>query len=160
MRALAIARALHVVGVVLWIGGVAFVTLVLLPAVRRFEDPARRVAFFEEVEARFARQARLTTLLVGATGFWMMFELDAWGRLLVPAFWWIHAMIAVWILFTLLLFVLEPWFLHRWFLERARSEPERTFARVERLHRVLLGVSLVTVLGAVAGVHGLLLFAD
>jgi uncharacterized membrane protein len=32
------ARALHVLGVVLWIGGVAFVTTVLLPAVRRIKD--------------------------------------------------------------------------------------------------------------------------
>jgi hypothetical protein len=30
-----IARALHVVSVVIWIGGVGFVTTVLLPAVRR-----------------------------------------------------------------------------------------------------------------------------
>ncbi len=28
-------RVLHVLGVVIWIGGVTFVTLVLLPAVRR-----------------------------------------------------------------------------------------------------------------------------
>jgi uncharacterized membrane protein len=35
-----VARALHVVGVVLWIGGVAMVTLVLIPAVRRMgSDP-------------------------------------------------------------------------------------------------------------------------
>jgi uncharacterized membrane protein len=156
---LAIARALHVLGVVLWIGGVAFVTTVLLPTVRRLEDPARRVAVFEEVESRFARQARATTLLVGASGFWMMVELDAWPRLLVPAYWWIHGMIAVWLLFTLLLFLLEPLFLHRWFLARARQEPERTFARIERMHRVLLVVSLATLLGAVAGAHGLLLFA-
>ena len=30
-----IARALHAFGVVLWIGGVGFVTTVLLPSVRR-----------------------------------------------------------------------------------------------------------------------------
>ena len=35
MDQLAIARALHVLAVVLWIGGVGFVTTVLLPAVRR-----------------------------------------------------------------------------------------------------------------------------
>jgi uncharacterized membrane protein len=49
-----LARALHVFGVVLWIGGVAFVTTVLLPAVRRLKAPAERVAFFEAVERRFA----------------------------------------------------------------------------------------------------------
>jgi hypothetical protein len=69
-------------------------------------------------------------------------------------------MIAVWLLFSLLLFVLEPLFLHRFFLERARREPERTFALVERLHRALLAVSLVTVLGAVAGAHGWLFFVS
>jgi len=44
-----IARGVHVLSVVLWIGGVAFVTTVLLPAVRGFKAPAERVAFFETV---------------------------------------------------------------------------------------------------------------
>jgi hypothetical protein len=47
MDQLAIARALHVVAVVLWIGGVGFVTTVLLPAVRRLKTPAERVGFFD-----------------------------------------------------------------------------------------------------------------
>jgi hypothetical protein len=41
-----VARALHVLGVVLWICGVAFVTTVLLPSVRRMKSPEERVAFF------------------------------------------------------------------------------------------------------------------
>jgi hypothetical protein len=63
-------------------------------------------------------------------------------------------MTAVWVLFTAMLFVLEPLWLHRSFIERARMAPERTLARVATLHRVLLALSLVTVLGAVAGSHG------
>jgi uncharacterized membrane protein len=63
-----IARVLHVVGVVLWIGGVAFVTAVLLPAVKRLREPAERIAFFEKMEAGFARQARATTLVTGLNG--------------------------------------------------------------------------------------------
>ncbi len=35
MYDLAIARILHILGVVLWIGGVAFVTTVLLPTVKQ-----------------------------------------------------------------------------------------------------------------------------
>lgn len=151
---LATARALHVAGVVLWIGGVAFVTTVLLPSVRRIAAPAERVALFEEIERRFAWQARGATLLVGGTGFWMLELLGAWGRYRSPGFWWLHAMTAVWVLFTAMLFVLEPLWLHRFFLERARIDPERTFARVETLHRALLIASLLTVLGAVAGSHG------
>ena len=149
------ARALHVFGVVLWIGGVAFVTTVLLPAVRRLKSPQERVQFFEAIEGRFAWQARVTTLLVGASGFYLVARWDLWSRFASPSWWWMHAMVFVWVLFTVMLFVAEPLFLHRWFLESATRAPERTFRRIERLHWLLLTVSLVTVLGAVAGSHGL-----
>ncbi|PPD10173.1 MAG: hypothetical protein CTY36_00935 [Methylocystis sp.] len=149
-----IARALHVLAVVLWVGGVGFVTTVLLPAVRRLKKPAERVAFFDAIERRFAWQARVTTLLAGITGLIMTMQLDLWSRFYSGAFWWMHAMVAVWFLFTLMLFVAEPLFLHRWFQERAAVDPEGTFALIERMHRVLLLVSLITILGAVSGSHG------
>jgi len=71
-----VALAVHVVAIVLWIGGVAIVWTVLLPAVRRFKSAAGRVAFFELVERRFAWQARGTTLLAGASGFYMVDRLE------------------------------------------------------------------------------------
>jgi len=43
-----IARALHVVFVVVWIGGVAFVTTVLLPAARRLKAPHERMELFDQ----------------------------------------------------------------------------------------------------------------
>jgi uncharacterized membrane protein len=49
-----IARALHVVSVVLWIGGVAFVTTVLLPAIRRLKSLQERMRLFDRIEQRFA----------------------------------------------------------------------------------------------------------
>src|SRR5690606_23053743 len=100
---LGIARALHVLAVVHWIGGVFLVTASLLPAVIRETEPARRMALFEAVEARFSRQAKLSVLLVGATGFYMTHRLHAWGRFLDAAFWWMHAMVLVWVLFALVL---------------------------------------------------------
>lgn len=154
MEKIAWARALHVLGVVLWIGGVAFVTTVLLPAIRQRIALGERVAFFELIENRFATQAKASTLLVGLTGFYMAHSWNLWERFQHPALWWMHAMVAVWAIFTLVLFVAEPLFLHRWFLEAAKRDPEGTFRRIERMHRVLLTVSLLTVLGAVAGSHG------
>lgn len=154
MNEYAIARALHVLGVVLWIGGVAFVTAVLLPAVRRFKEKDEQVAFFEDVESRFARQARYSTLLTGASGFWMVWRYDMWSRFAEPSFWWMHAMVAVWAVFTLMLFVLEPLLLHRWFMKRASRDAAGTFALIERMHWLLLALSLVTVMGAAAGSHG------
>lgn len=153
-----IARALHVLGVVLWIGGVGFVTTVLLPGVRRLKASGERLTFFESIERRFASQARFSTALVGLTGLYMLIRLDLWNRFRHGAYWWMHAMVAVWFLFTLMLFVLEPLILHRWFLARAQAKPEATFRLIEWMHRILLIVSLITVFGAVAGSYGLSLF--
>lgn len=148
-----LARVVHVLAIVLWIGGVAMVTTVLLPAVKRFKSAEERVAFFEKVEARFAWQSRITTLLAGLSGFYMLHVLG-WQRLTMIEYWWIHAMIAVWLIFTLMLFVFEPLFLHRWFNARGKRAPESTFRLVQGLHWFLLVISLITIAGAVAGSHG------
>ena len=146
------ARALHVLAVLMWIGGVAFVALVLFPSIRRSFPPAERLQAFHKFEGRFAPQAAVWVLLAGATGFWMTYRADLWIRFADPQFWWMHAMVAIWLVFALMLFVIEPLFLHR----RMEASPDATkdFARMERLHRVLLALSLITVLGAVAGSHG------
>ncbi len=154
MESFILARALHVLAVILWIGGVAFVTWVVLPKVRAMKAPAERIAFFEQVEARFAAQARWWTLLAGLTGFYMLYALDAWDRYAQAQFWWVHAMTAVWLIFTLMLFVLEPLVLHRVIKARAERDPEGTFRRIERLHWVLLALSLIAAAGGVMGAHG------
>ena len=149
-----VARALHVLAVVHWIGGVAMVTLVILPAVMRHAEPERRPAWFEAIEGRFGAQARWSVTLAGLTGWWMTWRLDAWGRFAEPGYWWMHAMVAVWALFTAVLFVVEPLYLHAWFRERAGHDPMGTMALMLRAHRVLLALSAVTVIGAVLGAHG------
>lgn len=158
MDDVAVARAIHVASVVVWIGGVAFVTTVLLPAVRGIGRAEDRLDFFDSIERRFAGQARLTVLLAGLSGLFMLVRLDLWDRFRFAVFWWMHAMVFVWLLFALMLFVAEPLFLHRYFHARARAAPEPTFRLVERLHRLLLALSVLTVLGAVAGSHGFLPF--
>jgi uncharacterized membrane protein len=149
-----IARALHVLAVVHWIGGVSFVTLVLLPGVRRLAAPVNQADLFARVESAFSWQVRLSVTLAGLTGFYMTHRLAAWGRFLDPGFWWMHAMVAIWLLFTLVLFVLEPLFLHRWFEAGAVADPAGTLDRIQKGHIVLLIASLVTVGAAVLGAHG------
>lgn len=159
MDKLALARALHVAAVVLWIGGAAFVTTVLLPAIRRM-DRSDKLAFFDAIERRFAWQARASTLLAGASGFYMTAEFEMWDRFRSVGYWWMHGMVAVWAVFTLMLFAAEPLFLHRWLERRAAADPHGTFALVERLHRSLLAISLIVVFGAVAGAHGAVFFGE
>ena len=158
MDTMTIMRAVHVLAVVRWIGGVSLVTLVLLPGISRAVPVEQRLALFEMIEGRFGAQAKLSTVLAAVSGFWMTTELSAWGRFLDPAYWWMSAMVAVWLIFTVILFIAEPIFLHRWFHNRARRDPKAAFALVQRLHFGLLGLSAATVAAAVLG-SGLVLIS-
>lgn len=149
-----LARCLHVAAIVGWIGGVWFVTLVVMPAIARSEAPAVRLAAFHRIEQGFAPQAKFWVLLAGASGFWMTYQADLWSRFADPAFWWMHAMLALWTVFAVMLFLLEPLFLRRRMAQSAT--PEADFARMVTVHRLLSALALVTVLGAMGGAHGLI----
>jgi uncharacterized membrane protein len=146
-------RALHVLGVVIWIGGVSMMTTTVLPAIRRGDLGGDQARAFEAIERRFVWQARSAVLLVGLSGFYMIWRLDLWGRFRIVEFWWMHAMVFLWLIFAIVLFGVEPFVRRRTdSLSAARSES--TFRRLQRAHWLLLALSVLTVLGAVAGSHG------
>lgn len=148
-----IARAIHVVAVVHWIGGVIFVTTIVLPAVLAMAEPKRRLEMFEAVERRFSRQVRISVPLAGLSGAYMAERLDIWGRFVTPGGWWLMAMALVWLLFMAILFVIEP-LLHERFHRDAMCDPMGTFRLVQRAHWAL-GIAVVVVAAAaVAGAHG------
>ncbi len=149
-----IARVIHVLAVILWIGGVAMVTTVIIPAIKKLSAKEDQIKTFERIEGRFALQAKITTLLTGLTGFYMLYILDAWDRYFDFKYWWIHAMTLIWILFTLVLYVLEPLILHKLFKKSAEKNPTKTFSIIHKVHWILLILSLITTAGAVAGSHG------
>lgn len=149
-----LARAIHILAVVMWIGGVAFVTTVLIPSLKDLDSGQDRMQLFERLEGRFAFQAKLTTLLTGLSGFWMIDYLNAWSRYLDPQFWWMHLMSLVWLIFTLVLFVFEPLFLHKLFHRLAASNSDQAFQRLHLMHIILLSISLIAIAGAMAGAHG------
>lgn len=150
---LILARAIHVAAVVHWIGGVFFVTFVILPSLRAF-PPDERISLFDRIERRFAGQARISTLLAGLSGFYLLYGYNLWTNLINPHSWWLPAMLMLWVIFTLMLYVLEPLVLHRWFDARAVRDPDGTFALVLRMHRILSILTGLTVMGGVAGAHG------
>jgi len=146
-----IARALHIVAVVMWIGGVAFVTTVLIPSIRSTKSIDNKLHLFEMLEGKFGFQAKLTTLVTGISGFYMLDVMNAWATMS----WWIHIMIFVWFIFTLVLFLLEPLILHRWFHQQAEKNIEKAFFYLQLMHTILLSISLIAVFCGVAGAHGL-----
>ncbi len=148
-----LARALHVLFVAHWIGGVAFVTLVALPLARSRADAKAGWALFASVEARFAAQVRWSIPLAGLTGFWMTFRLGLWSLFAYPAYWWLDAMVLVWTLFMLMVFVAEP-LAHARLAALVERDPAGVLTRIYRVHLALLAAGAVTILGAVAGTHG------
>jgi hypothetical protein len=106
----------------------------------------------------FVLQARSAILVVGLTGFYMTWRLDLWDRFHAVAFWWMHAMVCMWLLFAFVLFVAEPLILHRHFHRWATAQPQAAFAWLHRAHWVLLVLSIITIVGAVAGSQGWSIF--
>jgi uncharacterized membrane protein len=134
--------------IIVWIGGLSIVTTTLLPAIRRGELGTDWLAAFQAIERRFAWQARIAILLVGATGLYMVQEADLWdrfqlARILVDAR--DGRYLAI---FAIGLFLVEPVILDRRLPGLARKRPAATFAWLARVHWPLLLLSLITVFGA------------
>ncbi len=105
MDGMALALAIHVLAVVLWIGGVSFVTTILMPAIRRTRSPQERLSAFLKFEAPFAWQARATMAAAGLSGLYMIWRGDLWARFGSVRFWWMHAMVCAWLIFAVMLFL-------------------------------------------------------
>jgi uncharacterized membrane protein len=149
-----VARAVHVVAVVVWIGGVWLVTMVLLPAMRS-NPPEEWRRQFDAIEHDFAPQARFAAVLVLLSGVYMLYVYDLWDRFSDARYWWMHLMVGVWLIFAALLFVLEPLIIRHGVHEREQAPPATTLTRILWMHRLLLALSLVTIFAAVAGSYGL-----
>ena len=151
MDDLTLARTIHVLSVVVWIGGVYFVTFVVLPGLRSTADAVNR---FEAIEIRFTKHAKIAVTLAGLSGFYMLYRLDGWTWYRDADHWWVHAMTLLWLTFSFDLFVAEPLFLHAWFVRRAADEPTRMLSLANRFHQIMTMLSLITIAAAIYGVHG------
>ncbi|MBI5598389.1 MAG: hypothetical protein HY890_01470 [Deltaproteobacteria bacterium] len=137
---------IHLLTVIVWIGGLAFITILVIPMVIRMPDALQKVLFFQRIEHRFAPMARVFNVIVGATGIAMLL-LTGWHRIIFTregAS--LLVMTVIWVFWFIMLFGLEPIIIRRMLANLAKSgekmEIEKVFARMNRMHRVLLVVSL------------------
>lgn len=145
----AVAVAIHVMAVVWWVGGVAFVTMTVIPKIATEESPREA---FHRIEQRFAPQARIAVLLVGLSGIFLLWHFNAWSWYLHIHFWWLSAMTGYWLIFFIVLFLIEPFKL---FKREDKDIPEQMWIRhLLWTHRVLLVAGLIVIGGAVFGTHG------
>lgn len=151
-----IARAVHVLSVIHWMGGVAFVTAVVLPMAAATAEPSRQIALFEQVERRFSAQVKISVPVAGVSGLYMADRLDLWHRFVEPAGWWLTAMALLWALFMVILFVLEPFVLKGRLRALASIDAQGAMRLLQRAHWLLLSLGALVAGVGVLGAHGVL----
>lgn len=154
MNELTIARAIHILSIVLWMGGVAFVTIILIPSIRHLSFRGDECDLFNLIENRFAKIAKVLVLLAGISGFYMIYLLDAWDRFFDLSYFWMHAMVLVWLMFVLALFLIEPFFIkdHGRIVKDGKSLGN--LHKTQVVHSIIFTFSLITLFISVLGAHG------
>ena len=141
---------LHVLGAVVWVGGMAFALLALRPALAGLEAP-QRLAVHEAALGRFFRIVWHVLPILLLTGYALLF---GWYGGFVGAGWHIHAMhLAAIIMAAVFVGVVTgPWKEFRAALARGdRPAAAAAIDRVRQLVTVNLGLGLLTVAVAAWG---------
>ncbi len=144
---------LHVMGVVIWIGGVCFVTMVVFPMIMRMEGSLEKVLFFQGVEHRFAKIAKAMVALVGVTGFALLGITGRTGLLFTKATLGPTVMLLVWLLYLLIL-LFEARLFKVIFKGKAQQDTEKVFRNLTTFHWFVMGISLFAVFVGVWTGHG------
>ncbi|RJQ18087.1 MAG: hypothetical protein C4560_07880, partial [Nitrospiraceae bacterium] len=94
-----IALTIHVLSIIIWIGGVSFVTMITFPMIQRADSSLEQVMMFQGTEHRFVKIAKAMVILAGLSGLYLIkvkgMSFGAW------------IMIFVWTFYASLIFGLE-----------------------------------------------------
>ena len=149
---------IHLLTVIIWIGGLGFITIIVLPMLIKWDDPLQKALTFQSIEHRFAPIARVYNVITGVTGFVMVY-LTGWHKLYlttkgIP----LLIMTLIWFLWFVMLFGLEPLVVKKMLDRMANSgvkmEIETIFARMNRMHWVLMMLSLAASIAGIIFAHG------
>ncbi len=146
-----ILRIIHVILVVLWIGGVSFVTIIIFPMLMRMEDSFEKVRFFQAVENRFAKLARLYVVLTGLTGAIILTLQERWS-VIFKSFG-ITMMLVAWLLYALIL-IFEKNLFKVIFRDPLSMDTKKVFSRLNIFHWFILILSFLAIGAGVYEGHG------
>jgi len=78
---MSLAIALHVLSVVVWVGGMFFAYMALRPAAVEVLEPPLRLKLWVATFKRFFPWVWLAIVLILGSGYWMIFKLGGFGNL-------------------------------------------------------------------------------
>lgn len=142
-----ISLIIHVLSIVVWIGGVAFVTMIIFPMIQRTNNSLEQVLMFQGVEHRFSGIAKVLVILTGLSGFYLIYEKGiSFG---------IWIMIIIWTIYASLLFVLEKRLFKRLFSQTPEKQisTEKIFFRLQVFHWIILILSFSAIAAGIWTAH-------
>ncbi len=147
---------IHLLTVILWIGGLAFVTYIVLPMAIKTPDALQKVLLFQRIEHRFAKVARIYNVITGASGF-VMIIMTGWYRMLftragIP----LTVMTMIWVFWFVMLWGLEPLVIKKMLtnmLKDPNMDIDGIFKRLNTMHWFMVVVSLVAATAGVFVAH-------
>ncbi|HSQ78887.1 MAG TPA: hypothetical protein VLN91_08335 [Nitrospirota bacterium] len=145
---LTILLIIHVICVIIWIGGVAFVTMVIFPMVYRTEGSLEKALLFQGVEHRFAGMVKWLVAIVGVTGLWMLSAKYGFTILLQPRGFGVLIMLFAWTLYTAVL-LFERTIFGKLFADPEKIDMNKALRMINTMHWFLLIISFSAVAGGV-----------
>jgi uncharacterized membrane protein len=150
---LTILLILHVICVIVWIGGVAFVTMVIFPMMYQTEGSLEKALMFQRVEHRFAGMVKWLIAIVGATGLYLLYAQYGFGILLQTRGIGILIMLFAWALYTTVI-LSERKIFGRLFADPEKIDMDKALKMINVMHWFLLIISFTAVAGGVWFGHG------
>ena len=152
----AVLNALHVLAIVLWVGGMAFAILCLRPAAETLE-PSVRLTLMHDTLGRFFVVVTGAVVVTLATGLWMMGRVaratvQAGGSFTLPLDWLVMTVVGLVMMVVFAVLRLGPFVAVRRAVQ-ARDWPvaAAALARVRRWVHVNAGLGTIVILVAVIG---------
>jgi uncharacterized membrane protein len=141
-----IALTIHILSIVIWIGGVAFVTMVTFPMIRRMDKSLEMVIMFQGTEHRFGKIAKVMVILAGLSGLYLIYEKGtSFG---------VWLMIVIWSFYAALLFGLEKMIFKKLFGQPSNDmDTKKVFNILQTFHWVVLGLSVLAIIAGVYAGH-------
>ena len=150
---LAVLLIIHVIAVIIWIGGVTFVTTVIFPMMYMTEGSLEKALLFQRVEHRFAGMVKWLIVIVGVTGIWLLYAKYGFAILAERKGFGIVIMLFAWALYTTVL-LSERKIFARIFADPEKIDMNKALRTINIMHWLLLVVSYAAVAGGVWFGHG------
>ncbi|MCK5426750.1 MAG: hypothetical protein KAJ34_03570 [Thermodesulfovibrionia bacterium] len=147
------ALIIHVISIVIWIGGVAFVTMITFPMIQRTDNSLEQVLMFQGVEHRFSKIAKIMVILVLLSGLYLI--KDKYDFRISNLNFGVWVMIVLWTVYASLLFFLEKLIFKKLFSRPSEKQLDtrQVFFTLQVFHWFVLSLSFFAIAAGIWTAH-------